>query len=158
MFHEKFKSFDLRQHHNRRSFSQRFDIRQFHFLFLSIKFHFIIETLFEMFVEKFKKKNLFQSQKNLFSQASSNQMKIIVYFKFAINKKSSINQISTSSKMKSLKRFISAKSIRIAFINCFEKSIILSYKMFDIFDFNSIINCFKNKIFEILYVRESSSR
>ena len=62
MFVEKFKSFDLRQHYNRRFFQQSFDIRQFD----SIKFHFIIENLFEMFNEKFKKKNLLKSQDNDF--------------------------------------------------------------------------------------------
>ena len=155
MFDKKFKSFDLQQHQNRVLSSRNFDIRQFH----SIKSHLIIENLFEMFNEKFKKKSLFQNQRNVFSREFfSKQSQIIVYFKSAINKKSSINQISKSSKIKSLKQLISAKSICIVFTNCFEKSIISSYKMFDILCSNSMINYFKNEIFEISYVRESSSR
>ena len=95
MFIEKFKLFDLRSHQNRSYFSQNFDIRQFSqscFSIISKKFYFIIENLFEMFDEKFKKKNLFQNQNNVFSRAFSNQMQIIVCFKFAINQKLLINQ------------------------------------------------------------------
>ena len=55
MFDEKFKSFDLQQHQNRALSSRNFDIRQSY----SIKFHLIIENLFEMYNEKFKKKILF---------------------------------------------------------------------------------------------------
>ena len=68
MFVENSKSFDLRQHHNRRLFSQNFDFRQFDrsCSTSSKKSHFIIENLFEMFDEKFEKKNLFQSQNNVF--------------------------------------------------------------------------------------------
>ena len=102
MFHEKSKSFNLRQHHNRCFFSQSFDIRQFHFSSSSIKFHLTIENLFEMFDEKFKKKSLFQNQKNAFFRAFfSNQSRITVYFRLTINQKSSISQDSKSSKSKS---------------------------------------------------------
>ena len=68
MFVENSKSFDLRQHHNRRFFSQNFDFRQLDrsCSIFSKKFHFIIENLFEMFDEKFKKKSLFQNQNNVF--------------------------------------------------------------------------------------------
>ena len=130
MFHEKFKSFDLRQHHNRRFSSQNFDIRQSHFSSSSIKSHLTIENLFEMFDEKFKKKNLFQSQKNVSFQAFSNQMRIIFYFQFTVNRKSSISQNSKSSKSKNLNQHMFAKSIRIVFNKDFsEKSIDLSYKL-----------------------------
>ena len=152
MFDEKSKSFDLQQHQNRALFSRSFDIRQFH----SIKFHLIIENLFEMFNEKFMKKNLFQNQKNVSSREFfSKQSRITTYFKSVINRKSSISQISKSSKSKSLKQHTSAKFIRIAL---FEKSFISSYKMLDIFDSNSMINCFKNEVFQISYVREILSR
>ena len=102
-----------------------------------------------MFNEKFRKKNLFQSQKNVSSRE---------FFSKQSRRKSSINQISKSSKTKSLKQLISAKSICTVFTNCFEKSIISSYKMSDIFCSNSMINYFKNEVFEISYVRENSSR
>ena len=98
MFVEKFKSLNLRQHYNRRSFQQNFDIRQFR----SIKSHLIIENLFEMFDEKFRKKNLSQNQNNVFFQTFSNQMRIFVYFKFTISQKSSISQDSKNSKSKNL--------------------------------------------------------
>ena len=51
-FVKKSKLFDLRQHYNCYFFQQNFDIRQFR----SIKFHFIIENLFQIFDKKFKKK------------------------------------------------------------------------------------------------------
>ena len=130
MFHEKFKSFDLRQHHNRRFFSQSFDLRQFDrsCSIFSKKFYLTIENLFEMFDEKFRRKSLSQNQKNVSSREFfSKQSRIIVYFKFAINRKSSINQNSKSSKSKSLNQHMIAKFIRIAFSeNLFEKSIELS--------------------------------
>ena len=104
MFHEKSKSFDLRQHHNRRFSSQSFDSRRFSQSCFSTskKFYLIINNLNRIFNEKFKKKKLFQNQNNVFSQTFSNQMKIIFYFKFTINQKSSINQNSKSSKSKNL--------------------------------------------------------
>ena len=143
MFAEKFKSFDLQQHQNRRFSSQSFDVRQFRFAF-SKKSYLIIENLFEMFDEKFKKKNLFQNQSNVFFQAFSNQMKIIFYFKSTINQKSSINQNSKSSKSKNLNQHMFAKSIRIAFSrNLSEKLINLSYKSTNVF-------CVKNRFLQIL--------
>ena len=62
MFYEKSKSFDLRQHHNRRFFSQNFDFRQFSQSCFSIskKFYFIMYNLSRMFDEKFKKKIYFK--------------------------------------------------------------------------------------------------
>ena len=139
MFVEKFKSLNLRQHHNRRFSQQNFDIRQFR----SIKSHLIIENLFEMFDEKFRKKNLFQNQNNVSFQTFSNQMRIIVYFKFTVNQKSSISQDSKNSKSKSLNQHMFAKSIRIAFSkSLFETSIKLLYKMFDVFAINSKISFF----------------
>ena len=152
MFDKKFKSFNLQQHQTRVLSSRSFDIHQSH----SIKFHLIIENLFEMFNEKFKKKNLFQNQKNVSSREFfSKQSRVTTYFKSTVNQKSSINQNSKSSKSKSLKQHTFAKFIRIAL---FEKSFISSYKMSDIFCSNSMINYFKNEIFEISYARENSSR
>ena len=63
IFIEKFKSFDLRSHQNRSYFSQSFDIRQFSqscFSIVSKKSYLIIENLFEMFDDKFKKKIYFR--------------------------------------------------------------------------------------------------
>ena len=136
MFIEKSKSFDLRSHQDRSYSSQSFDIRQSSqscFSIASKKSYLIIENLFEMFDEKFKRKSLFQNQNNVFSRAFSNQMRIIVYFKSAVNQKLSISQNSKSSKSKSLNQHMSAKFIRVNFSKCFEKSIFLSYKMSDIF-------------------------
>ena len=136
MFVEKSKLFDLQQHQNRCRFSQNFNFRQFDrsCSIFSKNFHFIIEKLFEMFDEKFKKKNLFQNQNNVFFQTFSNQIQIIVYFKFTINQKSLINRISKNSKSKISKHYMFAKSIRIVFNkNLFEKFVNLLYKMFDVF-------------------------
>ena len=57
MFDEKSRSFDLQQYQNRALSSRSFDVRQSY----SIKSHLIIENLFEMFNEKFRKKNLIQN-------------------------------------------------------------------------------------------------
>ena len=130
MFDEKPKSFDLQQHQNCVLSSRCFDIRQSH----SIKFYLTIENLFKMFDGKFRRKSLFQDQKNVSSsEFFSKQLRIIVYFKSAINQKSSINQNSKSSKSKSLNQHMSAKSIRIAFSKNSEKLIVLSYKSTNIF-------------------------
>ena len=134
MFAEKSRSFDLQQHHNRRFSSQNFDVRQHRFA-SSKKSYLIIENLFEMFDEKFRKTDLFQSRNNVSFQTFSKQSRITIYFKFAINQKSSINRNSKSSKSKNLNQHMFAKSIRIVFSeNLFEKSIKLSYKMLDVFD------------------------
>ena len=89
MFTEKSKSFDLRSHQDRSYSSQSFDIRQSSqscFSTVSKKSYLIIENLFEMFDEKFRKKSLFQSQKNVFfREFFSKQSRITVYFKFTIN-------------------------------------------------------------------------
>ena len=145
MFHEKSKSFDLRQHHNRRFSSQSFDIRQFHFSSFSKKSYLIIENLFEMFDEKFRKKSMFQNQKNVFSRKFfSEQSRITIYFKSTVNQKSSISQDSKNSKSKSLNQHMFAKSIRTVFNKIlFEKSINLSYKSTDVF-------YVKNKFLQIL--------
>ena len=68
VFVEKHKSFDLQQHQNRCRFSQNFDFRQFDrsCLIFSKKFYFIIENLFEMFDEKFKKKFYFKIKTTCF--------------------------------------------------------------------------------------------
>ena len=158
MFAEKFSSFDLQRHQSRRFSSKSFDLRQSSrsCFSTSTKSYFTIENLFEMFDEKIRKNNLFQSQKNVsFREFFSKQSRITIYFKLTINQKSSINRNSKSSKSKSLKQHTFAKFIRIVL---FEKSFISSYKMLDIFDSNSMINCFKNEVFQISYVREILSR
>ena len=134
MFRENFKSFDLRQHHNRRFSQQNFDIRQFR----SIKSHLIIENLIEMFDEKVEKNDLFQNQMKFFSRAFfSDRSQITIYFKFTINQKSSIDQNSKNSKSKNLNQHMFAKSIRIVFNKrLFEKSFNLSYKIFNVFCIN----------------------
>ena len=65
MFVEKSKSFRLQQHQNRCNFSQNFDFRQLHrsCSIFSKKFYLIIENLFEMFDEIFKKKIYFTVKK-----------------------------------------------------------------------------------------------
>ena len=148
IFAEKFKSFDLRQHHNRRSSSQNCDVRQSR----SIKFHLIIESLFEMFDEKFRRKSSFQNQKNVSSsEFLAEQSRIIVYFKSRVNQKSSITQNSKNSKSKSLNQHMFAKSIRTVFNkDLFEKSINLQYKSTDVF-------CVKNKSLQVLDFYKSKS-
>ena len=92
LFAEKFRRFDLRQHQNRRSFSQKFD-------------------------------------------ANSYQSRIIVYFLFAINQKTSICQNLKNSNWKNFQQFTFAKSFsfcRSAFV-LLEKSIFSSYKKSDFF-------------------------
>ena len=158
MFAEKSSSFDLQRHQSRRLSSQSFDLRQSSrsCFSTSTKSYLTIENLFEMFDEKIRKNNVFQSQKNVSSREFfSKQSRITVYFKSTINRKSSISQNSKCSKSKSLKQHTFAKFIRTAL---FEKSFISSYKMLDIFDSNSMINCFKNEVFQISYAREILSR
>ena len=100
------------------------------------KSYFIIDDLIRMFREKFKSFELRQHQKNFafsqnfdirsFTQSRfSYQSRIIVYFLFAINQKTSINQNSKSSNSKSFQQFTFAKTIRSVLS---EKSIISSYK------------------------------
>ena len=158
MFAEKSDSFDLQRHQNRRFSSQNFDFRQSSrsCFSTSTKSYLTIENLFEMFDEKIRRNSLFQNQKNVSSREFfSKQSRITIYFKFTVNQQSSINQNSKSSKSKRLKQHTFAKFIRIALL---EKSFISSYKMLDIFDFNSMINCFKNEVFQISYVRKILSR
>ena len=144
MFVEKFKSYDSRQHQNRYRFSQNFDFRQFDrsCSIFSKKLYLIIENLFKMFSENLRKKNLFYSQKNLlenqmsvfFRDILSNQMRIVFYFKFTVNQKSSISRNSKNSKSKNLNQHMFAKSIRTVFSeNLFDKSIDLSCKLSNVF-------------------------
>ena len=145
MFVEKSRSFDLQQQQNRCRFSQNFDFRQLDrsCSISSKKSYFTIENLFEMFDENFRKKSLLYSQKsqledqmNVFSRSiSSNQMRIIFYFKSAANQKTSINETSKSSKSKTSRQHMPIRTIFSK--SLFEKSIKLSYKMFDVFDINS---------------------
>ena len=140
MFAETFKSFDLQQHQNRNRSRQNFDFDQFDrsCSTFSTKLYLTIENLFEMFDGKFRRKNSFQNQRNVFSRRFfSNQSRITVYFKFTVNQKSSINQDSKNSKSKSLNQHMFAKSIRTVFSkSLFEKSIKSSYKMSDVFCIN----------------------
>ena len=97
MFVEKLKSFDLRQHQNRRFFSQNLENR------------------------RFDRSNLFY------------QFRIIVYFLFAINQKTSISQNLKSSNSKNFQQFTFAKSISFCRFDFSEKSIFSSYKKSNIF-------------------------
>ena len=131
MFAEKPKPFDLPQHQNRSSSPQNFDICQ---PTSSKKSYLIIENLFKMFGERFRRKSIFQDQKNVSSRGfSSEQLRITAYFKPTANQKLSISQDSESSKSKSLDQHMPAEFIRTNFSKCSEKSAFLSYKMSDIF-------------------------
>ena len=107
------------------------------------KFYFIIDDLFEMFVEKRTKSNLLQIKKIEFFSRISHQFKITFYFKFAINQNKSISQNSKISNSKNFQQYTFAKSNRVKFTSFnkwFEKSIILLYKT---------SNFFRLHIFEI---------
>ena len=94
------------------------------------KFYYIIENLFEMFVEKRTKSNQSHIKKIEFFSKISRQFKITFYFKFAINQNKSIIQNSKTSNSKNFQQHTFAKSNRIKFIfnKWFEKSINLFYK------------------------------
>ena len=80
-------------------------------------------------------------------------MRIIVYFKFTINQKSSIIQNSKNLKSKSLNQHMFAKSIRTVFNeNLFKKSIKLLYKMLDVFDIDSKISFFIFILFRLFSI------
>ena len=160
MFAEKFKSFDSKQHQNRYRFSQSFDFRQSDrsCSTFSKKSYFIIENLFRIFNENLKRKNLLYNQKSLFENQMNvffrniflNQMRIVFYFKFTVNQKSSINRNSKSSKSKNLNQHMFAKSIRIVFNeNLFEKSIDLSCKLSNVFCHLKFSN--SNKIAKVVF-------
>ena len=107
-----------------------------------------------MFDEKFRKKSLFQNQNHVFfREFSSNQSRITIYFKFAFNQKSSINQDSKNSKSKNLNQHMFAKSIRIVFNEIlFEKSIKLSYKLSNVFCINLKFSV-ENSFFIFIFFR-----
>ena len=118
------------------------------------KFYFIIQNLFEMFVEKSKRTNLLHIKKRESFSKFSRQIKITVYFKFVINQKKSISQNSKISNSKIFYQFMFAKMIRIKFLffrkTTSKKSIVLLYKMFFIFDdisFTFVFNFYKNHAF-----------
>ena len=101
------------------------------------KFYFIIDNLIRMFREKFKSIDLSQHQKRRFFSQNIDvrsfvtyQFRIIVYFLFAINQKTSISQNLKNSNSKNFQQFTFAKTIRFVL---FEKSIILLYKKSNIF-------------------------
>ena len=152
MFRENSRSFDLRQHHNQRFFSQNFDFRQLDRSCSTFsKSHLIIENLFEMFDERFRRKSSFQNQKHVsFREFSSNQSRITIYFKSEFNQKSSVSQDSKNSKSKSLNQHMFAKSTRTVFSkNLFEKLIDLSYKLSDVFCHLKFSN--SNKIAKVVF-------
>ena len=122
------------------------------------KFYFIIDDLIRMFHEKSKSFDLCQHQKSfVFSQSDDirsfrqlYQSRIIFYFMFAINQKSSISQNSKSSKSKSLNQYMFAKFICIVFNkNFFEKSIDLLYKLSNVFYHLKFSN--SNKIAKVVF-------
>ena len=103
------------------------------------KFYFIIDDLIRMFREKFKLFDLRQHQKRRFFSQNIDvrsfviyQFRIIVYFLFAINQKTLINQISKNSNSKNFQQHTFAKFIRFVF-DLSKKSIILLYKKLNIF-------------------------
>ena len=99
------------------------------------KFYFIIDDLIRMFREKFKSFDLRSFQKRRFFSRNFDifyQSRIIVYFLFAINQKSSISQNLKNSNLKNFQQYTFAKSIRLVFI-LLEKSIFSLYKMINIF-------------------------
>ena len=101
------------------------------------KVYFTIDDLIHMFREKFKSFDLRQNQKRrFFSQkfdVRSYQSRIIVYFLFAINQKTSINQNLKSSNSKNFQQHTLAKSISFCRFVLSEKSIFSSYKNLNIF-------------------------
>ena len=107
------------------------------------KSYFIIDDLIRMFREKSRSFDLRQYEKDFaFSQRfdirssrqsrSSYQSRIIVYFLFAINQKTSISQNLKSSNSKSFQQHTFAKFIR-SVSDLSEKSIKLLYKLLDVF-------------------------
>ena len=118
------------------------------------KFYFTIHDLFRMFAEKFKRTNFLHIRyfikKNKSFSKLFNQIKIIAYYKFAINQNKSIIQNSKNSNSKSFRQRMFAKTIRIIFNKWFEKSINLSYKSSIFFRFYtseiSIVSSYKMSI------------
>ena len=103
------------------------------------KFYFTIDDLIRMFREKFKSFDLSQHQNRRVSSQSFDvcssiihQSRIIVYFLFAINQKTSISQNLKNSKSKSFQQHTFAKSIRFASALS-KKSTLSSYKNLNIF-------------------------
>ena len=112
------------------------------------KSYLIFDDLIRMFREKFRSIDLHSHRKNFVSSqhfdirssrqsffSFMHQSRIIFYFMFAVNQKSSISQNSKNSKRKSLNQHMFAKSIRIVFSRSLsEKLFDLSCKMFDVSD------------------------
>ena len=97
------------------------------------KLYLIIDDLFRMFAERFKRTNLLRIndriKKNKSSSKFFNQIKITFYFRFAVNQHRSISQNSKISNSRSFHQLMNAKTIRTIFNKWFEKSIISSYKI-----------------------------
>ena len=111
-----------------------------------------------MFAEKFKRTDLLHIKKIEFFSKIFKQIQIIFYFRFAVNQKASISQNSKTSKSKSFRQFMFAKSIRIKFISIeflflieimSKKSIVSSYKMHFIFE--NILYTFISRISFMFY-------
>ena len=83
------------------------------------KFYLIIDDLFKMFVEKFKKTNFLHTKYHIkkieFFLKISHQFKITFYFRFAVNQNKSISQNSKTSNSKSFQQYTFAKSNRVKF-------------------------------------------
>ena len=81
------------------------------------KLYLIINDLFRMFAEKLKRTNLLHIRYQVKKHASSScvfyQVKIIAYFKSAVNQSISISQNSKTSNSKSFRQRMFAKTIRI---------------------------------------------
>ena len=122
-------------------------------------FYFIIDNLYRMFVENFKSIDLSQHQIRRFFSSNVDfrqsikrnfiQIRIIFYFRFAINQNKLIIQNSKISNSKNFRQRMFAKTIRIIlFFKSIksEISIISSYKMSSIFRFKSMIKFSKFSI------------
>ena len=79
------------------------------------KLYFIIDDLFEMFVEKRTKSDLLHIKKIEFFSKKFRQFKITFYFRFAINQNKIINQNSKTSNSKNFRQFMFAKMNRVKF-------------------------------------------
>ena len=129
------------------------------------KFYLTIHDLFRMFAEKFKKTNLLHIRYFIKKSKSSsklfNQIKIIAYYKSAVNQNKSIIQNSKNSNSKNFRQRMLAETIRIILNKWFEKSINLSYKSSIFFRLHtseiSIVSSYKmSTIFRLTFLIEFS--
>ena len=124
------------------------------------KFYFTINDLFRMFVKKFKKINFLRIRyfikKNKSFSKFFNQIKIIFYFKFAVNQNKSISQNSKISNSRNFRQRMFAKMTRIKSLfsikTTSKKSIVSLYKMSSIFRITFMIEFSKFSI-KIIYLQ-----